>query len=312
MKKKDVLEFYLNYEEYICSLHYELKQEIYRHSNYSSFYVCDPKQRHINKAKVKDRLLHQAVINILEPIFDKRFIYDSYSSRVGKGTHKAMDRFNYFAWKLSANNTKTVWVLKCDIRKFFDSIDQIILERIVQKYIKNTKVRNLLHIVFDSFHKDTRKGLPLGNLTSQLFSNVFMNEFDQFMKHNLQVKYYIRYADDFVVLSQDKMYLENILLKLEVFLNQELKIYLHPNKVSISTWHSGVDFLGFVHFPLYKLIRTKTKKRAFVKFNIRVIQYKNNIIDKESFNQTKASYLSLFKHGRNKSLIKKLNLISKS
>ena len=118
-KKEDVQKFALNLEDNIFALRKELLAEIYQHSNYTSFCICDPKLRHINKASVKDRIMHHATMRIIESLFDKSFIFDSYSSRKNKGTHRAVKRLKKFAWKLSQNNTKTVWVLKCDIKKFF-------------------------------------------------------------------------------------------------------------------------------------------------------------------------------------------------
>ena len=200
----------------ILSLHYDLKNKTYTHGGYSAFNISDPKPRNIHKASVRDRLLHHAIYRILYPYFDTKFIHDSYSCRLGKGTHRAINRFRSFANKVSKNNTKQCWILKCDIRKFFASIDQVILLNILRKHIVNADIIWLLERVIFSFDsrsntkihgvcsivlKNNRtysKGLPLGNLTSQLLVNIYMNEFDQYLKHKLKVKYYIRYADDFV------------------------------------------------------------------------------------------------------------------
>ena len=179
------------------------------------------------------------------PFFDKTFISDSYSCRNHKGTHKALKRFTSFHHKVSKNHKKTIWVLKCDIRKFFASIDQKILMNILAQYIPDKNILWLLSQIITSFHStgnDT--GLPLGNLTSQLFVNIYMNTFDQFVKHKLKAKYYIRYADDFVILSEDRILLEDILISIRDFLANKLKLFLHPNKVSIKTIASGVDYLG--------------------------------------------------------------------
>jgi retron-type reverse transcriptase len=157
-------------------------------------------------------------------------------------------------------------VLKCDVRKFFASIDQKILLDILQKSIIDQDIIGLLREVIGSFQStDVGKGLPLGNLTSQLLVNIYMNEFDQFVKHQLKVKYYLRYADDFVVLSTDKNYLENILKEMDDFLQTKLKLNLHPDKVFIKTLASGVDFLGWVHFPKHRVLRTATKRRMLKK-----------------------------------------------
>lgn len=255
--KKDVQEFERNLMYNIFCLYEELKNKTYRHGGYTAFKVNDPKPRDIHKATVQDRVAHHLIYQALYPYFDKKFIFDSYSCRLEKGTHKALVRFQFFGRKVSKNNTKQCFVLKCDIKKFFASIDQNILKQILEKHIQDKDILWLLNTVIDSFPK----GLPLGNLTSQLLVNIYMNEFDQHMKHKLKAKYYIRYADDFVILSTEKQYLENILGEISYFLKAKLKLSLHPNKVFIKTLGSGVDFLGWIHFPYHRVLRTSTKRR---------------------------------------------------
>jgi RNA-directed DNA polymerase len=144
----------------------------------------------------------------------------------------------------------------------------------------------LLKTVIQSFYStQPDKGLPLGNLTSQLLVNIYMNEFDQYMKHKLKVKYYIRYADDFVILSEDKIYLESLILKISDFLENNLKLSLHPGKLYIKTYASGVDFLGWVHFPDHRILRTTTKRRMLKKLSTNPSQ------------ESQASYLGFLKHG---------------
>lgn len=210
--------------------------------------------------------MHHAVYRVLYPLFDRTWISDSFSCRVGKGTHRAMKRFQSFAGKVSRNHTRTCWVLKCDIRKFFASIDQQILLAIVQKHLKDEKVIALIAEIVGSFHAAADgTGLPLGNLTSQMLVNAYMNEFDQFAKHTLKAKYYARYADDFVILSADRHELESLLPRIRAFLRDTLHLELHPHKVSIQTYASGVDFLGWVHFPDHAVLRTSTKRRMLTR-----------------------------------------------
>ena len=283
--RKDVQEFSLSLMDNIISLHQDLNNHTYKHGEYQAFSINDPKTRSIHKAPVRDRLLHHAMHRILYPFFDRTFVSDSFSCRVNKGTHKALSRFRYFFRKVSQNNTKTCWALKCDIKRFFENIDHQILIKILKRRIADKGIIWLLERIIFSFHKSINKGLPLGNLTSQLFVNIYMNEFDQFIKHKLKAKYYIRYADDFVVLSQDKDWLYELLIKIGDFLSEELQLKLHPNKIFIKTISSGVDFLGWVHFTDHRVLRTATKRRMISKL-------KTN-----KSPEAVSSYLGLLKHG---------------
>ncbi|OGF49103.1 hypothetical protein A3I36_04655 [Candidatus Giovannonibacteria bacterium RIFCSPLOWO2_02_FULL_45_28] len=286
-KRKDVAEFSLNLTSNIIALYCELADKTYRHGAYKSFKINDPKPRDIHKATVRDRLLHHAIYRILYPCFDPKFIFDSYSCRYDKGVHRAINRFRAYARTVSKNHTRIAWVLKCDIRKFFASIDHETLINVLKRRIKDKDVIWLLREVVGSFHAESKPGvgLPLGNLTSQLLVNVYMNEFDHFLKRELKIAYCIRYADDFVILQEDKKYLENILSKISAFLETKLKLSLHPDKVFIKTLTSGVDFLGWVHFPHHRVPRTSTKRRMFKK------------LATTDSPQSKVSYLGLLSHG---------------
>lgn len=262
-KKADVILFSRNLMDNIVELHEALVNKSYQHGGYESFYINDPKRRHIHKASVRDRLLHHAVYRILYPFFDRTFIPNLYSCRNEKGTHKAVNRFRTLFNQVSKNNTRTCWVLKCDIKKFFASIDHQTLLSILQEHIPDRNIISLLQNIIDSFHTELKPGvgLPLGNLTSQLFANVYLNNFDQWVKHKLKAKQYIRYADDFVFLSYDKNWLESIIPQIQEFLQINLKLSLHPDKLFLKTVSSGVDFLGWLNFPDYRLLRSKTKQR---------------------------------------------------
>ena len=293
--------FERNLADNLLSLHEELKNKTYCHGGYYRFLINDPKPRIIHKASVKDRLVHHAIYRKLYPFFDRKFIFDSYSCRLGKGTHKAMTRFKQFAHKLSRNNTQTLWVLKCDIRKFFDSIDHQILYNLLCDHTVDKDILWLLKNIIESFsleyHSLTDRigydiGLPLGNLTSQLFVNIYMNEFDQWVKHKLKAKYYIRYADDFVILYPSKVALEQLIPQIAGFLKERLQLTLHPDKLFIKTFASGVDFLGWVHFPDHRILRTAAKRRMF-----RTIQSKLS-------HPVLESYRGLLSHG-NTDLVRK-------
>lgn len=284
--RQDVQKFEFNLMSNIISLHNDLAVKKYQHSSYQAFNISDPKPRNIHKASVRDRLLHHALYRVLYPFFDKTFITDSYSCRIGKGTHKAINRFRVFAYKASQNHTKTVWVLKCDIKKFFASIDQTILISIIDDYIPDQNIRWLTSQIVSSFHSTSKgKGLPLGNLTSQLFVNIYMTPFDQFVKHKLKARYYIRYADDFVIMSENRQWLESMIPKIKDFLVSELQLTLHSQKVSVKTLASGVDFLGWVHFTHHRVLRTAAKRRMFIR------------LKKSPTNSTLQSYLGMLSHG---------------
>lgn len=284
-------EFQHRLADNILALHNNLTTKAYVHSSYHAFTISDPKPRSIHKASVRDRLLHHALYRTLYPFFDRTWIADSYSCRQGKGVHKANNRFRAFAYRVSHNHTRTARVLKCDVRKFFASIDQEILMGIVARYIPDTDILWLIGQVVGSFNSTPGKGLPLGNLTSQLFANVYLNELDQFVKRDLKATYYIRYADDFVVFSRDKKWLTSLVPCIAAFLHEKLCLSLHPDKVSLRTVASGVDFLGWVHFVDHRVLRTATRKRMFRR--LEATDGKEGTIH---------SYLGLLQHGNTKKL----------
>ncbi len=298
-KRRDVQDFSIDFIDNIYNLHKDLSDKTYRHGLYHFFKISDPKPRNIHKAPVRDRLLHHALHRVLYPYFNKTFIFDSYSCRTKKGLHRAIDRFRSFAGKASCNHTRTVWVLKGDIKNFFATIDHEILKKILKKHIHDEDVLWLLDQVIDSFHTVGRSGvgLPLGNLTSQLLINIYMNELDQFMKRELKLKYYIRYADDFVIIHQDRNFLSALIPQISKFLNERLKLLLHPNKVYIKTFHSGVDFLGWVHFPHHRILRTTTKRRVLRK------------IQETPLRETIASYSGLLSHGNTYKIIRSVQSV---
>ena len=295
-KKKDVQEFQLHLMDNILRLHNDLLKKYYIHGRYEAFNINDTKPRNIHKASVRDRLLHHAIYRVLYSHFDSKFIHDSYSCRKWKGTHRAIGQFRDFALKASQNNTKTLWILKCDVRKFFASIDHQKLKHILRNHNLDRDTIWLLERVVESFHTEVGKGLPLGNLTSQLLVNIYMDSFDQYMKHRIKAKYYIRYADDFVMMSVGKEELEEILVRIRFFLKDNLKLDLHPDKVFIKTFSSGVDFLGWINFPHHRVLRTVTKRRMFK--NLR------NNSNRESIQ----SYLGMLSHGNTYKLKSKLRI----
>ena len=292
--KRDVQVFERNLEDNLFDLYFALKSKSYKHGGYFEFYVNDPKRRHIHKAKVSDRIVHHLLYKYLYDIFDKIFICDSYSCRVGKGTHRAVKRLEEFTRIVSKNYTQDCWALKLDIKKFFASVDHSVLLKLISKKVKDPEILWLVKEVINSFHANRgstsitgriSKGIPLGNLTSQIFANIYLNELDQFIKHDHKIKHYLRYADDFIILDASKVKLLHYINIMKSYLDKYLKLELHPNKIVFRKLRQGIGFCGYVMLPYYILSRTKTKKRIFKK-----------TLESKISEQSLQSYLGYFSH----------------
>ena len=299
--KLDVIDFELELEKNIFDLYRDLKNGTYKHGPYKGFWIHDPKLRRIHKATVRDRVLHHAIFSVLNPIFEPTFIPNSFSCRIGKGTHKGMKKVAEMLRTVSQNNTRQCYALKCDIRKFFDSVDHDILIKILSKKIKDENVMILMEEIIESYVASRpnlfeRRGIPIGNLTSQIFANIYMNEFDQFVKHDLKVKYYARYTDDFIIVSTDKIYLENLIVSMQDFLKAKLCLELHPKKVTITKHIRGIDFLGYVILPEHIKLRTKTKRKTPKKIQQMVERYKHRKITELTLYSSLQSYLGVLSH----------------
>lgn len=299
--RPDVANFEHHLEENIFQLHYDLREKTYRHGPYRGFWIRDPKLRRIHKATVRDRVLHHAIFNILNPVFERTFIQTSFSCRIGKGTHKGMQKVAKMLRQESRNNTQSCYALKCDVRKFFDSVDHAILLGLLSRKIKDTDTMWLLTEIVESFVCTPHslfeaKGVPIGNLTSQLFANIYMNDLDQFVKHGLKVKHYARYTDDFVIVSSDRAYLAGLIEPVQRFLGEQLKLVLHPKKVSIRSYRQGIDFLGYVVLPHHIVVRTKTRHRVFRRLEERVNQFKSGAIPEWTLLGSLRSYRGIFSH----------------
>ncbi|MDW7679692.1 MAG: reverse transcriptase/maturase family protein [bacterium] len=269
-KKVSTSAFDMNLECNLWQLHDELSKQTYLPGPYREFTIYEYKKRLISAAPYRDRVVHHALCQIIEPLFDKTFIYDSYACRVGKGTHRAVDRYTKFA-------RKNKYVLKCDIQKYFPSIDHLILKEIIKRKIKDDKVCWLIDLIIDSSNPqepvylyfagdelltpiERARGIPIGNLTSQFFANLYLNSFDHFVKETLGCKYYIRYVDDFVVLSNDKKWLWQIKKEMENYLS-DLRLKIHPQKCSVSPVETGIHFLGYRVYPDHRRLRRENGYR---------------------------------------------------
>jgi len=264
--KPYVIEFEKSLKENLLMLRTELLLHSYMPKPLETFILRDPKTRVISKSDFRDRVVHHAICNIIEPLFEKTFICDSYANRKTKGVLKAIARFNKFKRKVSRNKTRACFILKADIWHYFDTVDHETLINILKQRIDDKRLISLIRIILSNHKtKCAGKGMPLGNLTSQFFANVYLNELDQYVKHSLKVKYYIRYVDDFVILSSSYDLLEEYKLKIDLFLKKYLLLELHPDKSKILKLNRGVCFLGFRNYYHHRLLK---------KSNIRIIRKK--------------------------------------
>ena len=277
----NVLNFFFKLEENLFQLGEELTRQSYRPGSYSTFRIYDPKPRMISAAPFRDRVVHHALINIIEPFFKRSFIFDSYANRVGKGTHKAIRRYQAFLRKYN-------FVLKCDIKKYFPSIDHEILKQLIRRTIFDQKTLWLLDTIIDGsnpqapildyFPRDElftpfirRKGLPIGNLTSQFFANVYLNPLDHFVKEELRCQGYLRYVDDFVLFGNLKADLWNFKKSISEYL-ENLRLKLHPQHCYVYPANIGWQFLG------QKIFRTHRRLTAanVRKFRSRLKKWRKN------------------------------------
>jgi retron-type reverse transcriptase len=300
-KKPDVLAFEKNLEQNIFQLHRDLTSRTYKHGPYSSFYIYDPKRRHIHKATVRDRVLHHAIFRVLNWVFEPTFIPRSFSCRFGKGTHKGVAVLEQMQRQISQNYSRSGFALKCDVKKFFDTIDHSFLLTIIKRRISDQNAIWLLEEIIESFLSEysdlfNRRGVPIGNLTSQLFANVYMNEFDQFVKHELRVKNYVRYTDDFIVVSAEVDYLLDLIKSMAKFLKTKLGLSLHPEKVSIGKVSQGTDFLGYVLLPYHRRLRKRSERRMWRKIDLSKKNYENGLISPNCYKGTINSYLGVLSH----------------
>lgn len=253
-----VLKFGFSLEENLLALKRELGRKTYQHGGYREFTVVEAKMRTIKAAPFRDRVVHHALCNVIEPIFERGFIFDSYACRKGKGTHAAVRRLEKFIHALrSSTEGGAVYCLKCDVSKYFDSINHDVLRSLIQKKIRDKDVIWLCDTIIAS----NAPGIPIGNLTSQLFANVYLNELDYFVKRVLHERYYVRYMDDFLILGVDKKRLREDKESIRAFLKKRLQLQLHPKKAEIFPCATGVDFLGYVVRDGKRLLRKTTVKR---------------------------------------------------
>ena len=263
-----VAEFANNEDDLLFALQEELKSKTYRPGAYTSFYIRDPKRRLVSAAPFRDRVVHHALCNVIEPIFERTFIGDSYANRIGKGVHSALDRTHQFSRQYP-------YVLQCDVEQCFPSIDHAVLKKILARKIADVDVLWLCDRILksgegvlseeykmnyfsddDLFAVQRPRGLPIGNLTSQFWANVYMNELDQFIKRKLRVKAYVRYVDDFLLFSENKRQLWEWKRGIIKFL-ESLRMTLHVKESSVYPVSTGIPFLGFRQYPTHRLLKSR-------------------------------------------------------
>ncbi|MDZ4770281.1 MAG: reverse transcriptase/maturase family protein [Chloroflexota bacterium] len=306
-----------NLDRELLALYRALGDRTWYPGGYVHFTVHEPKRRVISAAPFRDRVVHHALISVLEPIYERKFIYDSYANRVGKGTHKALDRCTQYMRRFK-------YVLQCDIKQFFPSIDHKILKDILAKTIACQPTLDLCAKIIDSgvgvlageytlryfpgddlFAANRPRGLPIGNQTSQFWANVYMNELDQFVKHGLRCVGYVRYVDDFLLFADDKVTLHRWREEINTFL-QRLRLAIHQQRAQPSPVEQGIPFLGFTVYPTHR--RLKRSKGITYRRHLKTLwrRYQDGEITRETGRASVMAWIGHVRHGDTVGLRRKL------
>lgn len=317
------LAFEVNLENNLLQLYRDLKGGNYKIGHSLAFVITHPKIREVWAADFRDRVVHHIIYNALYEQFTKQFIRDTYACIPGRGTHDALRRVSGFARSLTRNGTRTAYFLKADVANFFNSIDKNRLLEILDRNIREDEewIRALVHkivlhdprshVVLRSsrelfeqvpihksfMHAKGDRGLPIGNLVSQFFANIYMNELDQFVKHRLKVRHYGRYVDDVILLHEDPAVLNEWYKAMSDFLEQNLGLHFHPNKKHLNRIDTGMDFTGFVIKPGRTYLRNSSLARCQQK--IRAWERRGAPLDEENLEKLSAtvtSYLAMLRH----------------
>lgn len=284
--RKGVQWFDRNPESNLFLLHEQLLNNNFVTSEYKTFNIYEPKERVISSLPYyPDRIVHHAIMNVLEPLFSKWFTADTYSSIKGRGIHLASNKLK----EALRDKAETSYCLKIDIKKFYPSINHGILKSLLRRKVKDERLLSLLDEIICS-----TQGVPIGNYLSQYFANFYLTGFDHFIKQDLRIKYYFRYADDIVILSNKKSHLHEVLAQIRAFLQSNLKLELKQNYQVFPVEKRGIDFVGYVFFHTHVLLRKSIKKR-FAK-----------AVSKKRVPATIAAYYGWAKHCNSKNLLKKL------
>lgn len=310
--RPDVVAFHYNLEGRLLALRDELRSGAYVPGPFRSFRITDPKPRIISAAPYRDRVVHHAICNVIEPVFERRFIFDSYANRTGKGTHQALDRCTDFS-----RNFRNGYVLKCDVSGYFPSMDHEILKTTIAKTLKCKDTLSLLGVIIDASDEpdrdpgyfagdslftpyERRNGIPIGNLTSQLFGNIYLNGFDHWMMEAVRLESsedkYIRFVDDFLVFSRDRRRLRELLPRIGGYMDN-IRLKLHPRKCQITPVRCGVEFLGWHVFPDHRRLRRTTGVRFQRRLRLLAQEYQSGVIGLPDVKTSVMSWIGHLKHG---------------
>jgi hypothetical protein len=335
------LKFEVNYEQNLLQLFDEIINYKYKPARSICFIVNNPVKREIFAADFRDRVIHHLIYNYISPIFEKSFINESYSCRIAKGTHYGIKRIDHFIRSCSQNYTKSCYILKLDIKGYFMAMNKTILYNKIEQTLHKFKHKInfdlpwVLYLIEQTifndstlncivkgkksdwaglpkskslFHSKCGCGLPIGNLTSQLFGNIYLNEFDHWVKKSLGIKYYGRYVDDFILIHENKEYLKSLIEPIRKYLKDELHLTLHPNKIYLQHYSKGVKYLGAVIKPhrIYVANRTKGNFYKTIEKQNKLIEYqvptKN---ERKDFESSMNSYLGIMHHYKTFNLLHK-------
>ena len=294
--RPEALSFSANLESELLEVRRELIGQTYRTGEYRRFTVREPKTRLVAALPFRDRVVHHALCNIIGPIFEVTFIHDSYACRVGKGTHVGADRVTEFL-RRACRERGQVWVLKGDVAGYFPSVNHAALLAIIERKIKCPGALWLIEEILDSWHTEgwLGSGIPIGNLTSQLWANLYLNELDQFVKHKLKRRWYVRYMDDWVVLADNKGELQQVKADIADFLGDHLVLKLN-SKTSVFPAAQGIDFLGYRIWATHRLLRKSSVKRMKSKLRQFERGYSDGNIDLEHITASIMSWLGHASH----------------
>lgn len=301
--RKDIISFEVDLETNVMNLTNSIKNNTYKMGTYHTFIIYEPKERIIQSLPYIDRIVHQWYVEeFIIPYFVPKFINDTYACIKNRGTHKAVDKLQHYMQVMKRNNG-SYYILKCDIKKYFYNINKKILLSIMTKYFSDTKFLSFTEkLLYDNSSDDI--GIPIGNYTSQYFANIYLNELDHYVKEKLQVKYYVRYMDDFVLLFSSKKEAREKLLLIARFVRERLKLELN-SKTKYYPSNFGIDFCGYKVYETHRLVRERSKKKARKLIKEANESYMNNTLNYQHVRMCYNSWKAHVSHANSYNLIRK-------